>query len=394
MTDSMQGFLDLENVRRIYFGEGKAESLALELEQNGWSRCVIVTGKSLGASSLLDRVIDIVGDRLVGVYRGASQHVKAQDVRDVVDEIVRGDADCVISLGGGSAIDTAKAAVASVLAGRDVTTETSVSYYEKRSQDFSGPLLAHIAIPTTLSAGEYNSATAITADDGSKFAVIGYPLGPVAIIHDPAMTEATPDLLWLSSGVKAIDHAIEALYSSHANIFTDALAEEALQVLFTHLAPSVGSSGTERVHHRAMAQTGASLSNLLAVNTRYGLSHAIGHKIGYRWGIPHGVTSTIALPHAARFMAENFPARFGRIADAVGAAPGSDRTRAHAAVDAIAALIGELDVPTSLTEFDEHISEADLAGAVPALTDQVNEQGSVGRDLSQEEIASLLSSML
>ncbi|MBA4025071.1 MAG: hypothetical protein C0482_22175 [Gordonia sp.] len=395
MADKVEGFIDLECLRRIHYGPGKVAAVGSELESNGWSRAIVVTGRTLANSDLLTQITDAAGGRVVHVFDGATQHVHADGVRALVTEIQRHEADAVISFGGGSAIDTAKAALASVLTGRDLTRETSQAFYEAKAFEATGKLLGHIAVPTTLSASEYNTASAVSTEDGSKRALIGYPVGAVAIINDPRLTLETPDLLWASSGVKALDHAVEALYSSFADSFTDACASNAVRMLQQHLPLSLSTSGETQIEHRGLVQTGTGLSNLVAVNTRYGLSHAMGHKIGYKWNIAHGITSTVCLPHAARFMADVAPERFVQIADAFGVPQSKDdSTRANLAVDALAEFISALNVPVRLRDLDLGIEKSDLEEIVPVLQDQVNQQGSVGRDLTALEVFDLLRATL
>jgi alcohol dehydrogenase len=389
--DKISGAFVHGDLKKVLYGPGAIGGIAAELDARGASRAIIVTGKTLGASPLLTKVQDALGDRCVGIFDGIAEHVQAPGVYALIEEIRRTDADALVAFGGGSPIDGAKAAVASVLAGRDLLAETSANFYQNSAVEKVGKHLVSIAVPTTLSAGEYTSGTAITGADGTKRAIIGHPSGPVVIINDPELAAETPDVLWASSGVKALDHAVEALYSAHGDAFTDALATDAVRLLVTHLPASLHTHGEQRLLHRGHAQTGAWLSNFAAAGTRYGLSHAVGHKLGSRFGIPHGVTSTIALPNAMRFMAGAAPDRFARIADTLGIDRTLDpATRAAMSTYRITAFITGLDVPTRVRDLNLGIAQADLNEVVPALHEQVSQSGAVGRPVTVEEMSAVV----
>ena len=389
--DKISGAFLHGDLKKVLYGPGSVSGIAAELDARGASRAIIVTGKTLSASPLLAKVRDALGDRCVGVFDGITEHVRAPGVYALIEEIRRTDADALVAFGGGSPIDGAKAAVASVMAGRDLLAETSTNFYQATAVEKVGKHLVNIAVPTTLSAGEYTSGTAITGADGMKRAIIGHPSGPVVIINDPELVMDTPDLLWASSGVKALDHAVESLYSAYGDTFTDALATDALRMLVTHLPMSLTAQGDERLLHRGHAQTGAWLSNFAAAGTRYGLSHAVGHKLGSKFGIPHGVTSTISLPNATRFMAAAAPERFGRIADTLGIDITLDPpARAAASAETLAAFIGGLGVPTRVRDLDLGVKEEDLDEVVPALHEQVSLSGTIGRPVTVEEMSAVV----
>ncbi len=278
---------------------------------------MVVTGKSLGASPLLERVTDAMAGRCAGVFKGAAQHAPSETVRALAEMLTRLGADSVVSFGGGSAIDTAKVAAASAMNGRDMTLEAGEL---RLSQAFGATAEAdgviQIAIPTTLSAGEFTPAGGTTDESNRiKHGVFDPRLQAKAVILDPELTESTPDWLWASTGMRALDHAVEAAYSIRAQPFVDALATKAIRELVEHLPASITSGGAARTAHRGRCQIAAWMSLFGGFNTGLGVSHALGHQIGPMWDVPHGVTSCITLPHAMRFMAKEAPERFGAIAE-------------------------------------------------------------------------------
>ena len=117
--EAPNGEFNFTRLERVIFGPGKVGALGNEVDRRGLKRALIVTNKTLGRSPLLEKVITALGPRCIAVFKGAQQHVPLKKVHELVNEIRRSDADCLISFGGGSPIDTAKVAAASLLTGRD-----------------------------------------------------------------------------------------------------------------------------------------------------------------------------------------------------------------------------------------------------------------------------------
>jgi alcohol dehydrogenase len=342
-------------LERVVSGAGTVDSLTSELERRRLSRAIVVTGRTLGASALLDRITNPLGDRCVLVFKGARQHVPSSSVDELVRALDRHHADCVISFGGGSPIDTVKAAI-----------HTLMTTGGPWSSNDDGP--THVAIPTTLSAGEFTAVVGIT-DEATrvKRAVFDERLVPRTVIIDPVMTLETPARLWSASGVRALDHAVETIYSPRHHQFGVALASRGLSLLLHHLPASVSSSGTAQLEHRLHCHLGAWLSVFGLTNAGLGLSHALGHQIGPRWDIPHGVTSCITLPHAMRVMAGVAPERFGAIAKAFDTSFDGENPRATALVcaDQMALFISRLQLPQRLRDVQVPREEiAEVAGLV------------------------------
>src|ERR1043166_4144063 len=264
------GEFTLTPIEQVISGPGSvAEGLARALDRRGCRRALIVTGQTLSTSPLVAIITQALGDRFAGIFSAARQHVPASSVAALVDERRRVGADALVSFGGGSPIDTAKMAVHAAL--------------------HDAPFPLHVAIPTTLSAGEFTSVAGITDDvTRVKRAVLDSRLAPRVVFTDPAVTVETPAWLWTATGIRALDHAIESSYSSRHHPLSDALASRAISLLLEHLAPSVRGTDPERLEHRAHCQLAAWLSVFGITNAGFGLSHAFGHQIGPRWNVPHG----------------------------------------------------------------------------------------------------------
>ena len=278
-----------------------------------------MTGKTLGRSKLLDKVTAAAGARLAGVFKGASQHVPSHTVVALVEEYRRAGADCMVSFGGGSPIDTVKVAAKRILEGSRPGAAAPHTIDFEAADVVGGPDLIHIAMPTTLSAGEFTPIGGVTDEKSNvKGGVVDPRLAPRTIILDPELTVETPAWLWTATGMRAMDHAVEVIYSSRHQLIADTLGARAISLLVNHLPASLKTTGAESLAHRGQCQLAAWFSIFGIMSTRVGISHALGHQIGPMWDVPHGVTSCITLPHVMRFMADVAPERFGPIAEGLG----------------------------------------------------------------------------
>jgi alcohol dehydrogenase class IV len=267
----------------------------------------------------------------------------------------------LISFGGGTAIDTTKDINLLSASGANGWSDLAplVTPRERRSSvaafetvRLGGPILPHIAIPTTLSGGEFTFSASMKHEQSrSKQLFIYYNLAPRFVILDPEVTLETPKDLWLSSGIKAIDHCVETLYSTDRQPVTEAMAEAGLVELVGHL-PRLRENASD-LESRGRCQIGAWLAIFGIMNVRLGLSHAIGHQVGARWGIPHGVTSCLTMPAVIAFNAEATGVRMHRIARAIGvrARPTEDsRAVGSRVAREVRTLIRGLGLPTRLRD--------------------------------------------
>ena len=321
------------NPANIYWGPGSVAQLGAELERLEAPRVALVTTRSLHGS--VDRLgFDPVATVVVG------QHAPTAQVQSGVEDVGLAGARAVVSFGGGSAIDAAKI-IAVKLAGED------------------GRALPHIAVPTTLSAAELAAGAGYTNEAGDKAGMRDPRLLPHAVIYDAELTLETPMDLWLSTGIRALDHAVEGFLSEGQHPFNDVMALSAVRLLFDSLPKAKASP--EDVGVRTENQIAAWFSFTLPGPSAAGLSHTMGKQIGARHGIPHGVTSCLLLPHVMRYLARSMPDRMHLLSQATGADP----------ADRVEELVASLGLPQHISEFD--VGQAalrraadELAGKYPA----------------------------
>ena len=267
-------------------------------------RIALVTTRSLVAEERLLRVVQhALGDARVAVTVVVSQHAPMTQVEAAIRTAGDAEVDGVVSFGGGSPIDAAKM-VAVKLAGEDGRASRG---------------LPHIAVPTTLSAAELAAGAGYTDDAGNKAGVRDPRLLPDAAVYDGELALATPMALWLSTGIRSLDHAVEGFLADGLHPFSDVMALEAIRRLFDSLPRAKAEPSDVSV--RTENQLAAWFSFTLPGPSAGGLSHVMGKQIGARYGIPHGVTSCLLLPHVLRYYKTRAPERVALLSAATGPDP-------------------------------------------------------------------------
>ncbi|TQN43050.1 alcohol dehydrogenase [Blastococcus colisei] len=339
---------------RVIYGPDAVSGLAEAVDTLGGERVLLLTTRSLLGTALEARVREVLGERCVGVLSDVVQHVPTSSV-DVLVQKARGySPDLIVTLGGGSVTDAAKAVSASIGEGY----EDGQSLYRHRIvftypdtvdlRPFTGPPLPIVAVPTTLSAAEYDGIFGMTSSAGVKDLYSDTRLTPRVVVLDAAVTVLTPERLWLGTGIRALDHAIETYVSRSPTPVTDATALHAIKLL----AHNLPASRDPRDHEaRVNCLVAGWLSMLGVANVTLGLSHGIGHQIGGLCDVPHGETSCVMLPAVLERVKEVAPQRLADIAAAMGADV-SGRTPEEAAtvgVEAVRSFISGLGLPTTLS---------------------------------------------
>ncbi|MCJ1411394.1 hypothetical protein MMC19_005483 [Ptychographa xylographoides] len=344
MTEStehpLSGLWAPTHLQKLYYGPSSVEKHLLSCLPTKTSKAFIITGSSLARNTpLIKQVEDLLTkDRHAGTFSGIQQHAPIKQLDEATGVVQKdSDIDTIISIGGGSPIDSAKA----------------ISH---RNHEKSGKYLYHIAIPTTLSAAECSFVAGYTKEDGVKTGVADPKLAPEVIIYDAQFGLETPQKLWLSTGLRALDHAIELLYHpTSTEVPTKPLVLTAAASLFEYLPKSKAEPKNEDYITRLQL---AAFSSLFPFGTNVkgglGLSHSLGYALGSPYSIPHGITSCLTLTHVVRLKAESADdaAQIARVLPFIGQSrSGNDRHDAMKVADAIEGLVKDLGLATTIAEY-------------------------------------------
>ena len=361
----LQGDFNPTVPSRIVFGNEKIDSLRDEVKKLGGKRVLVLSGRTVAEKTdSVRRINEGLGDLSAGVYSGLIQRAPLSTAIEAANMAVANGVDTLVGLGGSTISDAAR--MIAVLMAEGITTvdqlrqlgEDQDMVLEPNLDGKSLPL--QVSIPTTLSAGEFNMGGGNVLDDqaGHKIRVRHPRLYADLIMLDPVMTEGTPDWLWLSSGVKALDHCIERLYSTGNQPAIDAPVLAAAEMLFTYLPKSRESDGDPEA--RLQCLVAAWMSMMGAPNFSMGLSHAIGHIIGVHYSVGHGYTSCVTQPYVMEFNRPVSAAKQALLARSAGLDTRgmSDEAAAEAAARAVDDFIMGMGMPHRLRELE--IPEEDL----------------------------------
>jgi alcohol dehydrogenase class IV len=352
-------------MQRVYSGRPAAEALVEEAERLGCRRVFIVSSNTLANKT--DEVAHLkrsLGAKFVGVFDSIAPHVPREDVIAGAAAAERAEPDMLVSIGGGSVTDATK--IINLCLKHGLRTVESMEPYRlivnaDRSVTvpvFAGPDLPVVIVPTTLSGGEFNALSGATDKKVNvKQGYVHPSMTARSIIIDPAVTVYTPEWIWFSTGVRALDHCFETLGALNSNDYWDGMAMNGVRLLAQGLVAC--KSNYQDLTARQQCQMGAWCSMVAIVaGLPMGISHATGHALGGSYDVPHGYTSCVMAPAALKFNADVNGARQALISLALG----EPATPAHVLADR---LIRKLDMPRSLTEVGLKESDLDaLAGYV------------------------------
>jgi maleylacetate reductase len=329
--------------QRVRHGGAVAEMLPPEIADV--TRVLLVTTRSLAGSKIADAARAAIGNRLVAETSAMRAHSPMEDVLALAALIRAHDAERIVALGGGSVIDGTKVACFCVwngIADKAALIAAATSRAaEPDTWDSAAPSPRQVAIPTTLSAAEFAPHAGVTDLEAKrKMRFLSSSQVPIAVLLDPAATLETPAELLLSSGIRAVDHAVERWCSTAAQPFSDAVSLQAMQLLAASL-PAIRRDPGD-LAARALAQQAMWLSIMGGwAGVPTGASHGIGYILGGARGVPHGITSCLSLPAVLQWNAPVNAARQADIARIFGGAEG------HAAVRDFIASLG---LPTRLSQ--------------------------------------------
>jgi alcohol dehydrogenase class IV len=283
----MHGFVFQTTLPRVVFGAGALQHIGREMEVLGVSRALVLS--TPGQARLAKRVVELLGQRAVGVFDQAAMHVPIAIAHAARDEARRTGADCAIAIGGGSTTGLGKA----------IALDTG---------------LPVIAIPTTYAGSEITPMWGLT-EAGTKTTGRDPRVLPRCVIYDPELSIGLPFGMTVVSAINAMAHAAEGLYAPDANPIIDQLAEEGIRTASSAL-PRLQLDPHD-IEARGDALIGAWLCGTVMGSITVGLHHKLCHTLGGTFNLPHAEVHTVVLPHALAYNSVAAPKAMTRIAKAL-----------------------------------------------------------------------------
>ncbi len=349
-------------LERVRWGDPFDQAVAEEADRLGAARVFLMAGGTLSRETdWPDRLEKALGGRLVGRWTRMGAHSPRGDVVDCANAARDAGADLIITLGGGSVTDAGK--MVRLCLANAVTEPGQLDAFVNRMEAgrriqaaMQPPAPAQICIPITLSAGEFSATAGCTDTVRNLKQSFAHPrMFASAVILDPAVTVNTPEWLFLSTGIRAVDHAVEDICSSNGHEFAEGASLQALRLL------TPGLRGVKRDARDMQARQDCLLGAWMSMmgsqsGVMKGASHGIGHALGGTAGMPHGYTSCVMLPTVLRFNHPVNAAKQALVAEAMG------QPRRPAA-DCVQQLVADLGLPTRLRDAGMQRDQLDAVAA-------------------------------
>ena len=351
-------------IDEVVFGRPAADAIAAQMDRLGASRAFLMVSGTLNRSTdEIDKIRNRLGPRCVATFDAMPPHTPREAVIAAAEQARGAQADLIVTVGGGSITDGAKAV--QLCLANDISSVEAIDRIRAAkgaAPPLKDPTVRQISVPTTIAGGEFSAIAGVTDVRSKVKETVRHELVmPRAAILDPAVTLHTPQWLWLSTGIRAVDHCVEGLCSREAHPYADAQALKGLSMLADAL-PRVKADPRD-LDARMDCQIGTWLSmGPLSSGVPMGASHGIGYVLGAVFDVPHGYTSCVMLPSVMRWNKPDNAGRQALVAAAMGQ-PGSD------AADVLDDFIRSLGMPRSLQDVrigPEHFDRiAELAMATP-----------------------------
>lgn len=362
----------------IVFGEGCIAQISELAEKCGIRKPLIVTDRGVRAAGIIDRVEAVLArsGTTVDVYDAVMSDPRTSTVEEVRQRIIDQDHDGTIGIGGGSALDVAKAAAALV------TNPGSPQDYLGRDRITHDPL-PMIAVPTTAGTGSEVTMWSVLTDDatGAKVSIGSVRIMPRVAVLDPELTYGLPPALTAATGMDALSHAVESYGSVWNHPIAESLALRAIELVGRYLRTAV-EDGPNRDARRGMLMASL-ISELAANSTRLGLCHALAIPLGAQHHVPHGLANAMLLAPVAGYNAAADRERYATIAFLL---DGTDD-----AAGAIATLRREIGITNGLAQWK--VGEEDFGKLADMALRSDNVQANP-READREHLIALLRSTL
>ena len=372
-----------------YFGKGAIESIVPEFQQRGFSKAAVITDKGLIEHGIATKVTELLDKAAIdyALYDGIVPNPTIQNVKDGVAFVKEAEADCLIAIGGGSPIDTAKA-IGIILTNPEFSDVISL----EGVADTKNPCLPILAIPTTSGTAAEVTINYVITDEVNhrKFVCVDPHDIPIVAFIDSDMMMGMPKKLAASTGMDAMTHAIEGFITKGAWEMTDMLHLKAIEIIGHSLEASVDGDQNGR---EKMA-LGQYIAGMGFSNVGLGLVHGMAHPLSAWYNIPHGVACAALLPTVMQFNKEYTGEKYREIALVLGIKGAAEMSLE----DVREAACGEIDRLSKAVGIPETISELGVKEAdIPAIAeDALRDVCTPGnpRETTVEEIIALYQSLM
>ncbi len=340
----------------VLAGHGALAAVYREVVRLKARRAMIVTDAGVRKAGLTQMVQEALGDFCVGVFDNVAQDTDLGTV-DTATQMARGlGVDCIVSVGGGSVIDTAKAVCVTLKNGGQADDHLAI-------MRLSEPQTPHICIPTTSGTGsEVTSVSVIKSQTaGRKAYIVDHFIVPNTAILDPRMTMSLPKGLTATTAMDAMTHAMEALTSTMSNAICEGHALQAIRLIAENLPKAIADGKDEQA--RLNLQLAATAAGWAFNIAQVGLAHSMAHTLGMLANVPHGAACGLVLPSVMRFNVDYAADKLALAAQALGVNTSgmSKKDAALAAADAVEKLMKAVGHPLRLREVgvtEEHLALA------------------------------------
>ncbi|HFQ3627306.1 TPA: lactaldehyde reductase [Enterococcus faecium] len=372
-----------------YFGKGAIESIVPEFQQRGFSKAAVITDKGLIEHGIATKVTKLLDNAAIdyALYDGIVPNPTIQNVKDGVAFVKEAEADCLIAIGGGSPIDTAKA-IGIILTNPEFSDVISL----EGVADTKNPCLPILAVPTTSGTAAEVTINYVITDEANhrKFVCVDPHDIPIAAFIDSDMMMGMPKKLAASTGMDAMTHAIEGLITKGAWEMTDMLHLKAIEIIGHSLEASVegDQNGREKM------ALGQYIAGMGFSNVGLGLVHGMAHPLSAWYNIPHGVACAALLPTVMKYNKEYTGEKYREIALVLGIKGAAEmsledvRDAACGEIDRLSKAVG---IPATISELG--VKETDIPAIAEDALRDVCTPGNP-RETTVEEIIALYQSLM
>ena len=377
-------FPDMADIeKRLVIDRDVANAVAKIVADTNDPRILISVSRSLAANSpIVKELRQKLGERIIDVVSVLTEHTPYDKVFELAAAISGSRATHVLSIGGGSVIDGAK--IALLVANRkvkDAAELEGIASGSGNALELTSWPIQHIAVPTTLSGAEFTPIAGATSSiTGRKTGFAHAHLVPNYIILSSTLSQYTPERLWLSTGIRAVDHAVETICAPGVDPDIAGFCAKGLGLLYT------GMQGTRRdpesLLHRENSQLGVYYATAGISRYRMGASHGLGYLLGVIGHVPHGITSCVFLPAVLAYNLSETEGPQADLAKVLGVASAAEVS------PALKRFIGDLGLPNRISALD--ISDEAIAEIKSAALSHPVVQANPKAIKSIEDVAEIM----